>query len=145
MLSFIIYLNPGWDPADGGALRVFPAYEYGWGTAESQRAPHLEDVLPEGGTLVLLCSGDVEHLVRETRAERQCVVGWFHEASRAPTLDLAPTSLRTLRKLNRPATVRSCRELVDTFDRSQGGGLEARQHRSERKGGVRSSVRSREV
>jgi SM-20-related protein len=118
VLSFILYLNRGWNPANGGALRLFPAHERGWGTAESQTAPHTEDVLPEGGTLVLLMSGDVEHLVRETHAERQCVVGWFHESSCAPVLDLEPTSLRTLRLLNRKATVRSCRELSDALERS---------------------------
>jgi SM-20-related protein len=118
ILSFILYLNRGWDASDGGALRIFPAHERGWGTAESHDAPYTEDVLPEGGTLVLLMSGDVEHLVRETHAARQCVVGWFHEFSRAPALDLAPTSLRTLRLLDRSTTVRSCRSLLDDLERS---------------------------
>ena len=111
VISFILYLNRGWDVANGGALRLFPAYERGWGTAESQCATHTEDVVPEGGTLVLLMSGDVEHAVRETLAERQCIVGWFREceATREPDLDC--TSLRTLRQLDREATAATCRTL----------------------------------
>ena len=54
VVSFILYLNRDWDAADGGALRIFQAHERGWGTAESQHAQHAEDVLPTGGTLVLL-------------------------------------------------------------------------------------------
>ena len=48
MISFILYLNRGWDEANGGALRVFPAYEYGWGLPESQDAAYVQDILPEG-------------------------------------------------------------------------------------------------
>ena len=72
VVSFILYLNSGWAAEDGGALRIFEPHERGCGTPESQVAPFMEDVLPEGGTLVLFMSGDVEHLVRETHAERQC-------------------------------------------------------------------------
>ena len=42
VLSFILYLKRGWDASDGGALRIFPAHERGWGTAESQTAPALD-------------------------------------------------------------------------------------------------------
>lgn len=97
VVSFILYLNRQWDPANGGALRVYPATPYGapppptvWHLLSSPPPPPpladdaaptsgAEDIMPEGGTLVLLMSGDVEHMVRETRAERQCVVGWFNE------------------------------------------------------------------
>lgn len=86
LISFILYLNKDWDKASGGELRVYPAHEraLGWDTA------HTEDVTPEGGTLVLLMSSDVEHLVRETRRERQCVVGWFREQKfeRVPDRDV---------------------------------------------------------
>jgi hypothetical protein len=43
-----------------------------------------EDVAPEGGTLVVFFSSEVEHMVRVTRRERQCVVGWFCEGSSHP-------------------------------------------------------------
>ena len=40
--------------------------------------------------------------VRVTRAERQCVVGWFREYARLErTPDLAPTALRTFRRLDK--------------------------------------------
>lgn len=85
VISFILYLNSEWSSADGGELRVFPAYERGRG----QHTEHTADILPEGGTLVILASADVEHLVRETRKERQCVVGWFREerCQRVPDRD----------------------------------------------------------
>ena len=112
VVSFILYLNRAWDHTDGGALRVYSAYDQGTpqasGPAARQRQPPVqqppsyaatagrmlqppvyeevqhasqaaEDIMPEGGTLVLLMSGDVEHMVRETHAERQCIVGWFNE------------------------------------------------------------------
>eukprot|EP00966_Prymnesium_polylepis_P130904 3027469-Prymnesium_polylepis.1 len=49
-------------------------------------------------------SADVEHLVRETHAERQCVVGWFREYEQVDVPDLAYMSLRTLRLLDRSST-----------------------------------------
>lgn len=93
VVSFILYLNRRWDHTDGGALRVYSAYDQASGPAAGQRQPPVppqheevqhttqpaEDIMPEGGTLVLLMSGDVEHMVRETHAERQCIVGWFNE------------------------------------------------------------------
>ena len=69
---------------------------------------HVEDALPEGGTLLLMMSGDVEHEVRETHRERQCVVGWFRERRERRVADLDATSLRTLRLLDKTATRRSC-------------------------------------
>lgn len=89
VVSFILYLNRQWDPKNGGELRVYPAHDHGDGSAQSEQAGFTEDITPEGGTLVLVMSGDVEHMVRETRAERQCVVGWFHEyrEERVPNLD----------------------------------------------------------
>lgn len=83
VVSFILYLNENWDVASGGELRVFPS------------GGDFEDVLPEGGTLVLLMSRDLEHLVRETRRERQCVVGWFKEETHERTPDRDPFSLRS--------------------------------------------------
>ena len=108
MISFILYLNRAWDAANGGALRVYAAHERVYGTEEAAAAVPVDDVMPEGGTLVLLMSGEVEHLVCETRAERQCVVGWFHENCEQRVPDLDTSSLRTLRQLDRRTTVDSC-------------------------------------
>ena len=126
VISFILYLNRDWDgETDGGCLRVYPKYQrvYGseaWETlpngverpiGPAQLALHAEDVTPHGGSLVLLMSGDVEHLVRETHRERQCVVGWFRERREQAVPDLATKSLRTLRLLDRKTTDASCRGL----------------------------------
>ena len=87
VVSFILYLNEGWDAADGGALRVYPAYEDGRRGGLGKSAQHAEDVYPDGGTLVLVDSAAVEHAVLETRKERQCVVGWFREARAVPWVE----------------------------------------------------------
>ena len=104
-VSFLLYLNPGWDPAWGGALRVYPPEGQGakgpraqgpkrvyspearYGRTpsdepseepsdEPSEEPHV-DIAPEGGTLVMMRSDRVPHEVCETRRGRQCVVGWF--------------------------------------------------------------------
>ena len=54
-----------------------------------------------------LRSSDVEHRVLETRADRQCVVGWFREYAECAEPDLAIDSLRTIRQLDRRATLKS--------------------------------------
>jgi len=95
VVSFILYLNHGWDEEMGGALRVFPAGACGDGSADSEQMAPKEDVLPEGGTLVLFMSSDVEHKVMVTLAERQCVVGWFRELHEERVPDHDAMSLRT--------------------------------------------------
>jgi len=64
-ISLLLYLNTGWGAADGGELRIF------------DREEGYLDVPPEGGTLVLFKSDEIEHEVLPTRRPRQCVVGWF--------------------------------------------------------------------
>ncbi|KAJ8601640.1 hypothetical protein CTAYLR_008922 [Chrysophaeum taylorii] len=60
--SFLLYLNEDWREAHGGALRLHGRDR---------------DVLPEGGTLVVMRSDSVEHEVMEAQRERWAVVGWF--------------------------------------------------------------------
>ena len=94
VVSFILYLNRKWDDANGGKLRVYNAAgsEHADGgeasaAASAEASPEAstdaaaiaEDITPEGGSLVLMMAADVEHMVRETHAERQCIVGWFCE------------------------------------------------------------------
>ena len=98
VISFIFYLNSAWDEANGGKLRVYTAHEHCAcpGSSSSQPPPaHVEDIVPEGGTLVLIMSGDVEHMVCETFAERQCVVGWFNEYREERVDDLDTLGTRT--------------------------------------------------
>jgi hypothetical protein len=84
VVSFVLYLNRAWDEANGGKLRIYAAHGHSpSSSSSSQQSPaHVEgtiDIVPEGGTLVMFMSADVEHMVCETFAERQCIVGWFNE------------------------------------------------------------------
>lgn len=65
VLSCVLYLNDGWQPGDGGALRV-----------------HLPDgdtldVAPIGGTLVAFLSEAFEHEVLPAVRTRMALTGWF--------------------------------------------------------------------
>ena len=74
---------------------MFPPFEKDDGTRTCDPDNFVEDVVPEGGTLVLLMSDDVEHSVRTTRAERECVVGWFNEYKEEREPDWDEMSLHT--------------------------------------------------
>lgn len=65
VISAVLYLNEGWDPADGGQLRLYP-----------DELPAI-DIQPEAGTLVLFRSADLLHEVLPARRERWSVAGWF--------------------------------------------------------------------
>ena len=64
-LSCVLYLNDGWTPEDGGALRIH---------VDSGAA---RDILPVGGTLVCFPSERYEHEVLPAKRERLSVTGWF--------------------------------------------------------------------
>jgi SM-20-related protein len=68
VLSIALYLNAGWRPEDGGALRLY--------LAAAGRAPYA-DVLPAGGTLVAFLSERFPHEVLPARRERLSLSGWF--------------------------------------------------------------------
>ena len=73
-ISLLLYLNEdGWRAEDGGILRAYARSKKKGGDARNK----FQDVLPEGGTLVLFDSTSVEHEVLPTRKERWAVVGWF--------------------------------------------------------------------
>jgi SM-20-related protein len=67
-LTCILYLNPDWQPADGGILRIF---------TDPGRPEHAEEVAPRGGTLVTFLSARFEHEVRPAARERLSLTGWF--------------------------------------------------------------------
>lgn len=67
-LTAIVYLNPGWSPADGGQLRF-------WTDPEGVGAP--TEIAPLGGTLVTFLSDRFWHAVLPARRERLAVTGWF--------------------------------------------------------------------
>ena len=64
-VTAVLYLNPDWQPADGGALRMY------LGEGESLNIP------PLAGNLVVFLSGDFPHEVLVTHAERLSLTGWF--------------------------------------------------------------------
>ncbi|MFO1317462.1 MAG: 2OG-Fe(II) oxygenase [Burkholderiales bacterium] len=65
VLSCVLYLNERWQPADGGALRVYV-----------DRATTI-DVTPTGGTLVAFLSDAFEHEVLPATRPRIALTGWF--------------------------------------------------------------------
>lgn len=68
VVTCITYLNPSWQPTDGGQLRI---YLGGDGDERSV------DVLPEAGTTVLFLAEQIEHEVLPSYRRRTSVTGWF--------------------------------------------------------------------
>ena len=66
-LSCVLYLNENWKPEDGGELRFY---------LEGDGA-EFEDVLPQGGRLVVFQSGRFAHEVLPAQRERISIAGWF--------------------------------------------------------------------
>lgn len=69
VVSFVLYLNRDWKPADGGRLRVYAKDQAG-------RESHI-DVNPIGGTMVCFLSGESEHEVLLNHRPRFSMTGWF--------------------------------------------------------------------
>ena len=63
-VSLVLYLNLGWESADGGALRLFDGEKF-------------EDIEPSCGRLVCFLSAGQEHCVLPARRERLSLSGWF--------------------------------------------------------------------
>lgn len=74
-VSAILYLNPGWTSADGGALRLY---------LDDQAKPSEIDILPIAGRLVVFLSGRFFHEVLPSRRQRVSLTGWFRTRSRLP-------------------------------------------------------------
>lgn len=64
-LSLVLYLNPGWQAADGGVLRIHAADE------------RYIDIQPIAGRLVCFLTSGREHEVLQARSERLSLSGWF--------------------------------------------------------------------
>ena len=67
-VSVILYLNHGWAPEDGGALRLY---------LEDGAVGEYRDILPHAGTLACFLSDRFHHEVLPTRRERRSLTGWF--------------------------------------------------------------------
>ena len=68
LITFILYLNENWKPADGGALSIF---------APDNDTQVITQIAPQMGTLVLFCSDIFPHQVEESFAPRRSLTGWF--------------------------------------------------------------------
>lgn len=66
-LSTILYLNPAWQPHDGGELVLY--------ASDGQQV--LETVLPTFGTLVIFLSEEFPHEVLPAQRSRYSLTGWF--------------------------------------------------------------------
>lgn len=64
-VTAVLYLNPDWQPADGGELRMY------LGAGETL------DIPPLAGSLVVFLSGEFPHEVLVAHAERLSLTGWF--------------------------------------------------------------------
>ena len=74
-ISLLLYLNTGeWSEKDGGILR---AYVKQSAKGDKGVSTQQQDVIPDGGRLVLFDSATVEHEVLPTNKERWAIVGWF--------------------------------------------------------------------
>ncbi len=71
-VSAVFYLNEGWQPDDGGQLRMFLD-----GDVE-------HDVQPVAGSLVVFLSGAIPHEVLPAGRERLSLTGWFRRRGNDP-------------------------------------------------------------
>ena len=68
-ISFVCYMNIGWEKGDGGELRLYLKNENGDETNF--------DVEPVAGKLVLFRSDVIEHEVLPAKKERYSITGWM--------------------------------------------------------------------
>lgn len=73
-LTMVIYLNPGWEESQGGALRLSEGY------VEGQMRP-MVDVYPVAGRIVMFLSAAIPHEVLPTFAERHAISIWYYDRS----------------------------------------------------------------
>lgn len=67
VVSAVFYLNDGWQPADGGALRLhLPDRSH-------------RDIYPQAGTLLLFLSAQFEHEVLPATRQRMSVACWMRQ------------------------------------------------------------------
>jgi len=68
ILTTVLYLNPDWQPQDGGQLVIYDPVS---------NTTTLETVEPEMGTFVLFLSEQFPHEVLPSKQDRYSVSGWF--------------------------------------------------------------------
>jgi SM-20-related protein len=69
IVTTILYLNPDWQPGDGGELKLW--------TTSGDKAGVFTLIEPRLGTLVCFMAGDFWHEVLPARKPRLSITGWF--------------------------------------------------------------------
>lgn len=69
VLSLVAYLNPNWQPSDGGELVLYREEDDSEGVT----------VQPQIGTLVLFLSEEFPHEVLPSSQDRYSIAGWFRQ------------------------------------------------------------------
>lgn len=72
IVTAVVYLNPDWQPADGGCMRMHLPDQ-----------PPL-DVAPQAGTLLVFMSAELPHEVLPTHRDRLSLTGWFRRRPLLP-------------------------------------------------------------
>lgn len=71
IVTTILYLNPNWQPGDGGELKL-------WTTQEGKAGAFIL-IEPRMGTLVCFMAGDFWHEVLPAKKRRMSITGWFRQ------------------------------------------------------------------
>lgn len=67
VISTVLYLNPAWQPAHGGELRIHDNDQF-------------HDIAPRANRFVMFVSAEILHEVRPTNTTRLSLTGWFRRA-----------------------------------------------------------------
>ncbi len=71
VITVILYLNPDWQPGDGGELKLW--------TTTGEKTGAFEIIEPRLGTLVCFLAGDFWHEVLPAHKTRMSITGWFRQ------------------------------------------------------------------
>lgn len=71
IVTTILYLNPNWQPGDGGELKL-------WTTSQGKAGAFIL-IEPRMGTLVCFMAGDFWHEVLPAKKTRMSITGWFRQ------------------------------------------------------------------
>jgi SM-20-related protein len=69
IITVILYLNPDWQPGDGGELKLW--------TTSGEKAGAFILIEPRMGTMVCFLAGDFWHEVMPAHKNRMSITGWF--------------------------------------------------------------------
>lgn len=69
LVTVILYLNPDWQPGDGGELKLW--------TTPGDKDGGFVLIEPRLGTLVCFLAGDFWHEVQPAKKTRMSITGWF--------------------------------------------------------------------